>query len=131
MSHDHDELTLINLINCYDFNLGELKARPTGMQYKTVSLYTISWKRFSGLDISFSRVKYNQIAPFVGLGPSLLLQDAPTFVMHCAHIPNALFRAIIEDIKIIMKQYGPPHQSQKWGKVQIFGSSKCLEIASQ
>ena len=114
MSHDHEhELTLINLINCYDFNLGELKARLTAMQYKTVSLYTISRKRFSGLDISFSRVKYNQIAPFVGLGPSLLLQGAPTFVMHCAHIPNALFRAIIEDIKIIMKQYGPPHQSQK------------------
>ena len=112
MSHDHEhELTLINLINCYDFNLGELKARLTGMQYKTVSLYTIS-----GLDISFSRVKYNQIAPFVGLGPSLLLQGAPTFVMHCAHIPNALFRAIIEDIKIIMKQYGPPPSITKMRK---------------
>ena len=61
-----------------------------------------------GLDISFSRVKYHQIAPLVGLEPSRHLQDALTLEMHHAHIPNVLFKAIIEDIEIGMKQYGPP-----------------------
>ena len=36
LSQGTPELTLIYLINCYDFNLGDLKARLTGMQYKTV-----------------------------------------------------------------------------------------------
>lgn len=68
-----------------------------------------------GLDVSFSRVKYDQIAPFVGLEPSLCLRDAPTFEMHRARIPNALFKEIIEDIEIVMKQYGPPsdHQNEE------------------
>jgi hypothetical protein len=70
-----------------------------------------------GLDVSFSKVKYYQIAPFVGLEPSLYLRDAPTIEMHRARIPNALFKDIIEDIEIVMKQYGPPsdHQNEEAG----------------
>jgi hypothetical protein len=56
------------------------------------------------LDVSYSRVKYDQMAPFVGLEPRLHLRDAPTFEMHRARIPTALFKEIIE---IMMKQYGP------------------------
>lgn len=61
-----------------------------------------------GYDVSSSKVKYKQTAPFVGLEPSLGLQDAPTLEMNRARIPNVLFREIIEDIEIVMKQYGPP-----------------------
>jgi len=61
-----------------------------------------------GLAISFSKVKYHQIAPFVGLEPTLRLRDAPTLEMHRARISNALFKDIIGDIEIVMKQYGPP-----------------------
>lgn len=66
-----------------------------------------------GLDVS-SGVTYKQIAPFVGLQPNLHLRDAPTFKMHRARIPDAFFKAIIEDIEIVMKQYGPPidHKSE-------------------
>lgn len=44
----------------------------------------------------------------MGLEPSLRLRDAPTLEMHRARIPNALFKDIIGDIEIVMKQYGPP-----------------------
>jgi hypothetical protein len=44
----------------------------------------------------------------VGLQPDLYLRDAPTLEMHRARIPNVLFKDIIGDIEIVMKQYGPP-----------------------
>lgn len=65
-----------------------------------------------GLDKTFSKIKYNQIAPFVGLEPSLCLRDAPTFKKHRARIPNILFREMIEEIEIVMKQYGLPSDHQ-------------------
>lgn len=61
-----------------------------------------------GLEGSFSNVKYNQIAPFVGLDPSEHLQDAPTLTMQRARIPDFFFRKIVMDIDGIMMQYGPP-----------------------
>ena len=35
--------------------------------------------------------------------------------MHRARIPNALFKDIIGDIEIVLKQYGPPmdHENKK------------------
>ena len=35
--------------------------------------------------------------------------------MHRARIPNALFKEIIEDIEVVMKQYGPTsdHQNEE------------------
>jgi hypothetical protein len=44
----------------------------------------------------------------VGLQPDLKLRDAPTLEMCRARIPNFLFKEIIADIEIMMKQYGPP-----------------------
>jgi len=73
-----------------------------------IDLYEFDLDAFKGLAISFSKVKYNQIAPLVGLEPNLRIRDAPTFEMHRARIPNALFKDIIGDIEIAMKQYGPP-----------------------
>ena len=47
---------------------------------------------------SFSNVKYHEIAPFVGLEPTLRLRDAPTLEMHCARIPNVLWIQCFPDI---------------------------------
>lgn len=55
-----------------------------------------------GLASSFSNVKYHEIAPFVGLEPTLRLRDAPTLEMHRARISNVLFKDIIGDIEIVM-----------------------------
>ena len=51
----------------------------------------------------------------MGLEPCLCLQDAPTLPMHRARIPNALFKEIIEDIEVVMKQYGSTsdHQNEE------------------
>jgi len=86
------ELALIYIIYRYEFDLNALTTRLAD----------------KGLDISFSRVEYNQIAKYVGLDPALSLRDAGSLEMHRARIPNALFKDIIGDIQIAMKQYGPP-----------------------
>ena|ERR1700691_1359029 len=61
-----------------------------------------------GLNVSFSKVKYRDIAPRVGLKFELAGKDMPTFDMHCARIPSSLFKDIIGDLQVIMKQYGEP-----------------------
>ena len=43
-----------------------------------------------GLDASFSGVKYNDIAPFVGLDPFRFLKDIGTFELHRSRIPTGL-----------------------------------------
>lgn len=60
----------------------------------------------------------------MGLKPSLCLEDAPIFKMHRARIPNVLFREIIEDIEIVMKQYGPSDDQN------VAARSRCLALAS-
>jgi hypothetical protein len=61
-----------------------------------------------GLQVNFSKLKYGDIAPFVGLDPSLGCMDAPPFEVKLARLPTQLFRQIVEDIQLVMKQYGPP-----------------------
>ncbi|KAF8310918.1 uncharacterized protein EI90DRAFT_2870327, partial [Cantharellus anzutake] len=59
------------------------------------------------LDVSFSGVKYNEIALFVGLDPFRFLKDIETFELHRSRIPTNLLRSIVEDMDIMLKQYGP------------------------
>ena len=61
-----------------------------------------------GLDVSFSKVTYRDIAPRVGLDPLLKGNDMQTFDVHRARIPTALFKEIVEDLGIAMNQYGEP-----------------------
>jgi hypothetical protein len=62
-----------------------------------------------GLDASFSKVKYRDIAPRVGLAAGLAGDDMETFDIHRARIPTSMFKAIVEDLEIMMKQYGQPN----------------------
>ena len=41
LSQGTAEIALIYLIDCYEFDLGALKARLAGMQFKTASLHII------------------------------------------------------------------------------------------
>jgi len=63
-----------------------------------------------GLNISFSNVKYESIADFVGLDPVYKFEDAPTFDIFRSRIPTPLFKKIVEDIDDMVIQYGPPEQ---------------------
>jgi len=61
-----------------------------------------------GLNVSFSKVKYRDIASKVGLKFELGGRDMQTFDIHRARIPSPLFKDIIGDLQVIMKQYGEP-----------------------
>jgi hypothetical protein len=58
--------------------------------------------------MSFSNVSFREIAPFVGLDPigQIWLCDAPRFNLHRSRIPTSLFKAIVEDMDILLTQYG-------------------------
>lgn len=86
------ELAILHLFNSYDFHLADLQLL---LQAK-------------GLDVSFSKVHYRDIAPRVGLDPLLKGNDMQAFDIHRARIPTALFKAIVEDLGIVMNQYGEP-----------------------
>jgi hypothetical protein len=62
------------------------------------------------MNLSFSKVKYADIAPFVGLQPGLDMDDIETFDLHRSRIPTALFESIVQDIDVMIVQYGLPVQ---------------------
>jgi hypothetical protein len=65
--------------------------------------------------VSFSNVKYVDIAPFVGLNPYVEAMDIPTFEMSLARLPNANFSMIIDDLHRLELQYGSirEHRTEK------------------
>lgn len=64
------------------------------------------------LNVSFSKVKYHDIALRIGLDSGLGGDDMQTFDIHRARIPTSLCKQIVEDLDIVMNQYGEP-RSQK------------------
>jgi hypothetical protein len=61
----------------------------------------------NNLDVSFSKVKYVDIAPKIGLDPILRGDDIPPFEMFRARLPNATFHQIVRDLRVFAAQYGP------------------------
>lgn len=74
-----------------------------------------SWILGRGLRVSFSQVKYDDIAHIVGLCPGMRFRDAPTFEIDRARIPTSMFKEIIWDMQVALNQYGPPieHQNEE------------------
>jgi uncharacterized protein YbgA (DUF1722 family) len=60
-----------------------------------------------GLRFSFSNIKFRDIAEFVGLEHEQKLKDLGTFNLYRSRIPTQLSRSIVEDIDVLMIQYGP------------------------
>ena len=60
------------------------------------------------MDASFSIVTYDDIAPFVGLEPVDLFEDVATFDLHRSRIPTSLLKSIVQDMDVLLAQYGPP-----------------------
>ena len=62
--------------------------------------------------MSFAKVKYHSIAEFVGLDPARMLNDIGTFELHRSRIPTRIFKSIVEDMDIMLIQYGPPPEQK-------------------
>ena len=56
--------------------------------------------------MSFSNVKYSEIAEALGLSPIRGFNDVPLFDLHRSRIPTALFVDILADIDLLSSQYG-------------------------
>ena len=65
--------------------------------------------------MSFSNVKYRDIATFIGLEHLKVFRDAETFELHRSRIPTPLFKCIVQDLDIMLMQYGPlsAHQTEE------------------
>jgi len=59
------------------------------------------------METSFSNVKYEDMAKFVDLNPWLQLNDIGMFNLQHSHIPTDLFQSIVEDMDVLLVQYGP------------------------
>jgi hypothetical protein len=68
---------------------------------------TTDWLSENNLEVSFSKVKYDDIAPKVGLDPGREGDDIPTFEMFCARLPSPIFDKILVDLQDFEWQYGP------------------------
>ena len=67
------------------------------------------------IDISFSNVQFEDIAPFIGLHTDSEMTDIEIFHVRRSRMPTALFKSIVEDIDSMLVQYGPPieHQTEE------------------
>ena len=59
------------------------------------------------LNVSFSNVKYDDIAPKVGLDPRTRGADIPEFEIFYARLPKSVFSGILFDLQVFSWQYGP------------------------
>lgn len=64
------------------------------------------------LDVSFSRVKYVDIAPLVGLEPGREGSDIGTFAMSRARLPDIVFQKILTELHAFALQYGTIRQQR-------------------
>lgn len=62
------------------------------------------------LDVCFSRILFNTIAPLVGLDPPAQLRDAKRFEIRRARITNNLFSKIVDDVHVATNIYGLPRE---------------------
>jgi len=89
-NRERAELMVLELMDAYSFSFLDLK----------------DILREHNLNISFSNVKYVDIAPKVGLKPFLEGEDIPTFPMYRARLTNDVFKRIIENLEDLALQYG-------------------------
>ena len=56
--------------------------------------------------MSFSKAKYVDIAPLIGLDPGKEGEDIDTFSMSRARLPDTVFQQILVDLHTLAFQYG-------------------------
>ena len=82
------------------------------------------------------------MAPFVGLDPDKMMEDITTFDLYRSRIPTPLFKSIVQDMDVLLSQYGPPaeHETEEAtsrffapvGKIELTlklkNSDRCSQI---
>jgi hypothetical protein len=90
---DSAEMAVLWVMERYDFSMANLESVLCAGQY----------------DISFSRITYDRMAPryhFFNLREGI--NTVPLFPVRRARLPSGVFFRILEDMTIILNQYGPP-----------------------
>ncbi|KAL4878022.1 hypothetical protein BJY04DRAFT_196918 [Aspergillus karnatakaensis] len=90
-----------------DKNLSDEEAFLELLKSYDLSLATLSRISAQKLDVSFSNVTYQQVAPYVWLDPDRLGSDMLPLEIFRSRIPNYLFMEILSDVDLAEKQYGP------------------------
>lgn len=90
-NYESAEAALLWLLNAYRFDRNVLR--------KSV--------RDKRAEPNFYNVNFEDMAEFVELNPRLELDDIGTFNLHRSRIPTDLFRSILEDMDVLLVQYGP------------------------
>ncbi len=60
------------------------------------------------------------MAPFVGLDPDQMMDDITTFDLYRSRIPTPLFKSIVQDMDILLSQYGPPYEHETEAATSLF-----------
>ena len=105
------EITILELMRKYSFSLATLKDLLRSVYYLSelriwlTSIWLITALE-NKLDVSFSNVKYRDIAPMVGLEPGKDGDDMVTFGMARARLPDEVFQKILLELEAFAFQYG-------------------------
>jgi hypothetical protein len=128
------EKALRHLIDEFDFDFEELlKSSSMGTNDHFSTLYNGGLTHFlseKGLNISFSEVKYKDIAPSVGLDPLWIFYDAPLFDLHRSRIPTSLFKEIVEDMDTLILQFGTLRPTLRQRRITEDARSRVLAPVS-
>ena len=92
------------LLNAYRFDRNVSRKSLRGLLLLFV--FYASFMLMSSVN-NFSDAKFEDMAEFVELNPRLELNDIGTFDLHRSRIPTDLFRSIVEDMDVLLVQYGP------------------------
>jgi hypothetical protein len=108
------ELAVLHLFKAYDIDLDELHGLLQGLFFwwllQRIVIFAIHSEK--ALNVSFSKVKYRDIAPLVGLDPYGAGGDMTTFNLYRARMPTSLFKKIIQNLETQLKEYGEPNDHE-------------------
>jgi hypothetical protein len=104
------ELMILDLMREYSFSFPRLKELLRG-KFESPRATVLNYIRLivaveNNLEVSFSKTKYDDIAPRVGLDPIQRGSDIQPFDIFHARLPNFVFNKIAQDIRTLSTQYG-------------------------
>ena len=101
------EMAVLHLMDDFDFDLEEVKA-SWWVWTSLLACFRMDANTFSekGLNVSFSNVKFIDIAPFVNLDYIRNLGDALLFDLRRSRTPTELFKDIVSDMDVLLIWYG-------------------------
>lgn len=108
-THETAEMAVLWLMRKYRFDLSLLRSSLRGSLFLLffISVHALISSVDEGLMLNLSEVKFHDIAGIVGLRGYQKLEGIRTFNLYRSRIPTKLFRSIVEDMDVLLTQYGP------------------------